>query len=233
MNALFLLMSIFVFSFLLAFGVSYLIVKKEDIKLKRLYTKRFTFAMFVYRCRLAIKNFILISILTTISLYVIGDSFFSFASISFWKFSFLFFVMVAVDDVWFYFIHRLMHINRFLYRKIHSVHHRAVPPIPMDYLFAHPIEAMGAAFGLIIGVIVLILISGNASIYVLAVYSFYRTIHELAVHSGFQIIPEKYLGWIGSSHHHFKHHKYHKGNYASAFTYLDKIFGTEIKEKSS
>jgi methylsterol monooxygenase len=208
-------------------------LKEEKLQYGKLYTKKFTLKMFVYRCRLAIKNFILIAILTTISLYFIGDSFFSFESIAIWKFAFLFFLMVAIDDVWFYSIHRLMHTNKFLYKKIHSVHHQAVPPIPMDFLFAHPIEALGAAFGLILGVLVLIFITGNANIYVLVAYSFYRTMHELEVHSGFQIIPEKYLGFIGSSKHHFNHHKYHKGNYASAFTYLDKIFGTEVKEKMS
>lgn len=234
MNALTLLMSIFVFSFILAFAISYFIVLKEEkLQYGKLYTKEFTVKMFVYRCRLAIKNFTLISILTTASLHIIGDSFFSFEKIAIWKFAFLFFVMVAIEDVWFYSIHRLMHTNKYLYKKIHSVHHQAVPPIPMDFLFAHPIEALGAAFGLILGVLVLILLTGNANIYVLAAYSFYRTLHELEVHSGFQIIPEKYLGLIGSSKHHFNHHKYHKGNYASAFTYLDKLFGTEVNEKTT
>jgi sterol desaturase/sphingolipid hydroxylase (fatty acid hydroxylase superfamily) len=116
MKALTLLMSVFVFSFFLAFAISYFIVLKEEkLQYGKLYTKKFTLKMFVYRCRLAIKNFILIAILTTISLYFIGDSFFSFESIAIWKFAFLFFLMVAIDDVWFYSIHRLMHTNKFLY----------------------------------------------------------------------------------------------------------------------
>lgn len=231
MNALIILMSIFVLSFIIALVWSFFIVHNDEENKKKLYDKKFTVPMFLYRCRLAIKNFVLIAVLTAVSLYLIGDNFFSFEHLSVLPFLLCFLTMVVIDDIWFYAIHRLMHSNQLLYKNIHAVHHRAIPPIPMDYLFAHPIEALGAAFGLVIGIGVLIIATGTANIFVLGVYSFYRTIHELCVHSGFVIIPEKWLGWIGSSRHHFEHHKYLKGNYASAFTYLDKLFGTEVKKK--
>lgn len=225
-----LLMTIFVSSFILAFVISYFIVKNEDkLKYGKLHDKKLTIALFINRSKLAIKNFILISILTTISMYAIGDNFFVFEKIAVWKFAFLFFVMIALDDVWFYFIHRMMHTNKYLYKKIHSVHHTTIPPIPLDYLFVHPLEALVGSIGLIIGVLFLFLIDGNINFYVVAAYSLYRALHEIAIHSGFQIIPKKYLGFIGGAKHHFNHHKFHNGNYASAFTYLDKLFGTEVK----
>ncbi len=226
-------MSIFVFSFIVAMTWSFFIVKYEQSSTDKLYQRSFTLRMFLSRCRLAIKNFALIAVLTMASLLIIGDSFFSFAHLPGMQFVLFFLIMVAVDDVWFYCIHRLMHSNRFLYKHIHSVHHRALPPIPMDYLFAHPIEAMGAAFGLVMGILVLILLTGSANIYVLCFYAFYRTMHELCIHSGFTLLPEKWIGILGSSRHHYDHHKYGKGNYAAAFTYLDTLFGTRIGRQQS
>lgn len=39
-----------------------------------------------------------------------------------------------------YFLHRLFHINKFLYRHIHSVHHRLYVPYAFGALYNHPIE---------------------------------------------------------------------------------------------
>ena len=192
------------------------------------HTKKLSVAKFIQRTRFAVGNFLLMSAVTCVSLYIMGEGVFSFESISILEFILGFAVLLVIDDVWFYGIHRLMHEVKFLYRKIHSVHHRAIPPIPMDYLYAHPIEAMGASMGLIWGLLVLVLATGTASIYVFAAYTVYRTLHELAIHSGLEIIPEKWLGILGSSKHHFNHHRYNSGNYASGLTILDKLFRTEI-----
>lgn len=39
-----------------------------------------------------------------------------------------------------YFLHRLFHMNKFLYRHIHSVHHRLYVPYAFGALYNHPIE---------------------------------------------------------------------------------------------
>jgi sterol desaturase/sphingolipid hydroxylase (fatty acid hydroxylase superfamily) len=230
MNALLLLMTVFVVSFLIAFTISYFIVQNDEkLKYGRLHDKHISLSLFLSRIKLALLNFVILSAITAISLYILGDQSFNFTKISIWKFIFHFLVMIAIDDIWFYGIHRLLHRNKFLYKKIHSIHHRAVPPIPIDYLFVHPLEALAGSVGIMIGLVILILLDGNISIYVFTAYSLYRALHEVAIHSGFQLIPKKYLGVLGSTNHHFNHHKYHNGNFASSFTYLDKIFGTEVK----
>ncbi|GKE03695.1 sphinganine C4-monooxygenase 1-like protein [Tanacetum coccineum] len=47
-----------------------------------------------------------------------------------------------VMDTWQYFVHRYMHINKFLYRHIHSQHHRLVVPYAIGALYNHPLEGL-------------------------------------------------------------------------------------------
>ncbi|MFN3851246.1 MAG: sterol desaturase family protein [Spirosomataceae bacterium] len=226
------LMSIFVLSYILAFVWSYLIVHTTRFNSRLINDLSIGVPVFLKRNKLAIKNFFIVSITTCASLLMVGDSFFSFQRPSILYFLFNFILFIVVDDIWFYFIHRLMHTNKWIYRNIHKVHHKAHPPIPIDYLYTHPLEAMSSSFGFILGVILSIAVYGQVSFYVFTGYIIYRTIHELIVHSSLTVIPKKWLGIFGSSEHHFNHHKYLNGNYASAFTYLDKIFGTDLKDKT-
>lgn len=45
-----------------------------------------------------------------------------------------------VIDTWQYFMHRLFHVNKFLYRHFHSVHHRLYVPYAYGALYNHPLE---------------------------------------------------------------------------------------------
>ncbi|KAG2068904.1 hypothetical protein BDR04DRAFT_1157270 [Suillus decipiens] len=54
-------------------------------------------------------------------------------------------------DTWQYFIHRLMHTNKYLYDNFHSVHHRLYVPYSFGALYNHPLEgilvdSLGAIF---------------------------------------------------------------------------------------
>ncbi|KAI9511401.1 sphingosine hydroxylase [Russula earlei] len=49
-------------------------------------------------------------------------------------------VSMIVLDTWQYFLHRAMHLNRFLYKHLHSVHHRLYVPYAYGALYNHPIE---------------------------------------------------------------------------------------------
>ncbi|EGN92262.1 hypothetical protein SERLA73DRAFT_191376 [Serpula lacrymans var. lacrymans S7.3] len=51
----------------------------------------------------------------------------------------LFFAMFVIDT-WQYFLHRLMHTNKFLYKHLHSVHHRLYVPYAFGALYNHPVE---------------------------------------------------------------------------------------------
>jgi sphinganine C4-monooxygenase len=45
-------------------------------------------------------------------------------------------------DKWQYFAHRYMHQNKFLYRHVHSQHHRLVVPYAIGALYNHPLEGL-------------------------------------------------------------------------------------------
>ncbi|PPQ94640.1 hypothetical protein CVT25_009371 [Psilocybe cyanescens] len=45
-----------------------------------------------------------------------------------------------IIDTWQYFLHRLMHSNKFLYKQFHSWHHRLYVPYAFGSLYNHPVE---------------------------------------------------------------------------------------------
>ena len=49
-------------------------------------------------------------------------------------------VGIVVVDTWQYFLHRAMHMNKYLYNKIHSRHHRLYVPYAFGALYNHPVE---------------------------------------------------------------------------------------------
>lgn len=51
-----------------------------------------------------------------------------------------FFVAVCIVDTWQYFLHRLMHVNKWLYATFHSRHHRLYVPYAYGALYNHPFE---------------------------------------------------------------------------------------------
>lgn len=53
-----------------------------------------------------------------------------------------FVIAMFVMDTWQYFVHRYMHQNKFLYRHIHSQHHKLVVPYAIGALYNHPLEGL-------------------------------------------------------------------------------------------
>jgi len=51
-----------------------------------------------------------------------------------------FFIGMFIIDTWQYFLHRGMHMNTYLYKKLHSVHHRLYVPYAFGALYNHPLE---------------------------------------------------------------------------------------------
>jgi len=47
---------------------------------------------------------------------------------------------VLIIDTWQYFLHRAMHMNQYLYRTLHSRHHRLYVPYAFGALYNHPVE---------------------------------------------------------------------------------------------
>ena len=134
-------------------------------------------------------------------------------------------VILLFDDTFFYFLHKFMHENKYVYKKIHKIHHRANSPIPIDYIYVHPLEWMSGFIGPFIGIVLL----GGVSIYTFWLYLFVRNFHEIAIHSGiktsflYNLIP-----FYGTNEHHDYHHAKRDGNYSSTFTFWDYIYKTKL-----
>ncbi|KZT09866.1 sphingosine hydroxylase [Laetiporus sulphureus 93-53] len=47
-----------------------------------------------------------------------------------------------IIDTWQYFLHRAMHMNSWLYKQFHSVHHRLYVPYAFGALYNHPLEGL-------------------------------------------------------------------------------------------
>lgn len=140
------------------------------------------------------------------------------------------FIMV-MDDIWFYMYHRVLHLNKTLFRKIHTIHHRVRSTMPLDYIYAHPLEWMMGAIGVFIACVILYQYYGSVNAYALFLYGFLRTIHEINIHSGLKSVfsNNRFFAWLGSSEDHTMHHTRFKGNYASAFKWWDAVFKTKLQ----
>jgi methylsterol monooxygenase len=169
-------------------------------------------------------------------LYGFGGVFFfseSFSSNlpSIWIFLTQMIMLLIFDDTYFYFYHLLLHKNKFLYRHIHSIHHRASAPYPLEFIYAHPLESAIAVGGILLGYISIYFIFGSINIYTFWAYSFVRIFHETDIHSGIKSLIFKWLPFYGSTQHHDAHHSHLHGNYASTFSFWDHILGTKIENK--
>lgn len=138
--------------------------------------------------------------------------------------------LFIIDDVWFYFSHRWMHKNRKVLRTIHSIHHRAVTPFPLEYLYVHPLEWMIGIIGLAIGFALMSLFL-SVNIYAFWLFGLIRNLHEIHIHSDLELPLLSKIPFISTTRNHDLHHSKARGNYASTFAIWDKIMKTEIKEK--
>lgn len=107
------------------------------------------------------------------------------------------------------------------------IHHRVRYPTPLEFIYVHPIEWMIGTIGIVVSVLLIIQIYGQAYAYALWAYSIFRTLHELNIHSSMRSIIFEHVPFFWRVKHYNTHHLRAVENYASIFTYLDKIFKTE------
>lgn len=134
---------------------------------------------------------------------------------------FLFFIVL--DDSLFYWAHRYLHENKWLFAKVHRVHHRIMTPWALTGHYMHPVEY------LLIGAIMLtgpVLIGAH----VLTVYIWivYRQWEAAEGHAGydFPYSPTRLVPLSDGATHHDYHHAKVIGNYAGFFPWNDILFGT-------
>ena len=136
-------------------------------------------------------------------------------------------IILFIDDMYFYFLHAWMHRNKYILDKIHRIHHRAITPVALEYIYVHPLEWVMGYLGPFIAIFLISLFS-PVNILAFWLYQVIRNLHELDVHSGFKSVLSKWIPFWGESEHHDLHHEKLNGNYATTFTIWDRLFKTKI-----
>jgi lathosterol oxidase len=132
---------------------------------------------------------------------------------------------IAGYDTWIYWQHRWLH-TPWLFRHVHSIHHRLANPTAFAAFAQHPIETfMGDLYFILFIVCVPI---HPMAVAVAGVYMFGIGIIG---HAGYEFYPRGFtrhwlLGWHNTSTHHNMHHRYVRCNYGNWFNYWDRLMGT-------
>lgn len=135
-------------------------------------------------------------------------------------------VAMVVLDTWQYFIHRYMHLNKFLYKHIHSKHHTLVVPYAFGALYNHPLEGLLLDT---VGGALSFLLSGMTPRTGIFFFSF-ATIKTVDDHCGLWLPGNiLHLFFSNNSAYHDVHHQLYgtKYNFSQPFFVMwDRIMGT-------
>lgn len=204
---------------------TYLVLYTDWFKKFRLQKRPYKPNIFFQRLPLISLNLLLLIVITCGGLYFVADQFVM-ERPPLWSWALQVLVIFFVDDTWFYFMHRWMHENTYMMRKIHSIHHRAMTPFPLEYIYVHPLEWFLGSFGSFIGLGFVLLLWGNVYAWPFWTYVVLRNLHEIEIHSDLRTFIK--IPVLAPTEHHDLHHARVKGNYASTFRIWDKVFKTEL-----
>ncbi|KAL8280169.1 hypothetical protein RQP46_007499 [Phenoliferia psychrophenolica] len=139
-----------------------------------------------------------------------------------------FFLAAFILDTWQYFWHRYFHENLFLYRKVHSWHHRLYVPYAFGALYNHPLE------GFILDTLGSVLAESGAGMTTRQAMLFFAlsTWKTVDDHCGFALPwdPVQHLFGNNADYHDI-HHQIGglKKNYSQPyFIHFDLLFGTRM-----
>lgn len=137
-------------------------------------------------------------------------------------------VAMVVLDTWQYFMHRYMHINKFLYKHVHSKHHMLVVPYAFGALYNHPVEGLLLDT---IGGAISFLASGMSPRTGIFFFSF-ATVKTVDDHCGMCLPGNVFHMLFGnnSAYHDIHHQLYgNKYNFSQPFFVAwDRILGTHM-----
>ena len=137
--------------------------------------------------------------------------------------------MIFVHDTYFYWTHRLLH-TKWLFKKVHVIHHRSVNPSPLSAYAFHPAEAFIES--LVVFPFVTIF---PVHIGAFLLFTFLVLVMNVIGHLGYELIPDKIRfskagQWFTSSTHHNLHHQRIKKNFSYYFTLWDRMMKTLQQE---
>jgi Delta7-sterol 5-desaturase len=128
-------------------------------------------------------------------------------------------------DTYFYWLHRLMHIEP-IYTLVHKVHHRSISPNPLTTLSVSPVESLING-----GFVPLFTALMTVHVSTMALITPCNIVMGFYVHSGIEFFPRWWnktwlTRWFITATFHDQHHRFFKGNYGGYTTLWDWICGT-------
>ena len=134
---------------------------------------------------------------------------------------------ILIDDTLFYWSHRLLHANKWLYRTIHKQHHEFKYSVGLAVEYAHPIEdILSNTLPTVAGAL---LLGSHASVAI--GYMGIKIWQSIDAHSGFNL-PFPLSPWnigpgMDCASAHDYHHSHNCGNYGGFFSFWDWLCGTD------
>lgn len=127
-----------------------------------------------------------------------------------------------LDDFLYYFSHRTLH-RPWLYKRIHSWHHRIVTPWAITGNYMHPFELALTGSVAMVGPVLL-----GSHVAVLWLWFVWRQWEAAEGHCGYDFpwSPSHLIPGNDGARHHDMHHARVKGNYAGFTPIPDRVFGT-------
>jgi 4-alpha-methyl-delta7-sterol-4alpha-methyl oxidase len=130
---------------------------------------------------------------------------------------------VVLDDFLFYWMHRGLHESRWLFKQVHSIHHRIMTPWAITGNYMHPLEYVLIGTVMLIGPLLV-----GAHVATLYIWIVLRQWEAAEGHAGYDFpwSPTHLFPFSDGATHHDFHHAKVKGNYAGFFPWNDAVFGT-------
>jgi sterol desaturase/sphingolipid hydroxylase (fatty acid hydroxylase superfamily) len=128
-------------------------------------------------------------------------------------------------DTWFYWLHRLMHVEP-VYTWIHKIHHGSISPNPLTTFSESPLESFVNG-----GFVPLFTALFTLHSQTMILITPFNVLMGLYVHSGIEFFPRWwnrtwFTKWFITATFHDQHHRFFKGNYGGYTTIWDRICGT-------
>jgi len=225
---------IIVFCNILGFFISIVSIHADFLQKYRIQKRKIKASTFYNRLPLILFNITSLILISSIGLYFMypyffeQDIYFDIGTVP--VILIQLFIILIIDDLYFYFLHAWMHTNKYVLNKIHRVHHKSISPFALEYIYVHPLEWMMGMIGVAIA-FVLILVVMPLNLYAFWIFGLLRNLHEIHIHSNVEMPFLSKIPFLSKTKHHDDHHAYLDGNYASTFVWMDRIFKTNFHKE--
>lgn len=134
-------------------------------------------------------------------------------------------VALLIQDLYFYWMHRISHMPPF-YERVHKAHHLSTNPSAFAAFAFHPLEAV-LEIGIFVAIVVVMPMQTTALILV----GLFSLAYNVYGHLGYEVMPrfiaKSPVGYLlNKSAYHNQHHRTYRYNYGLYTVIWDRLHGT-------